>query len=200
MNPEQNRRQCAVCEESEPSFIHTVSNSGVFRRLCTDCLLREHREIFCPVCVDLFNGCLPPDDGITCVNCPSIAHRSCSPPPSSFAASSSSVTSFTCPTCSDPNFSFFPKSHVPSSGNGTDGSGTLLDEKSAKALVAASKIAVVSMTDAAAMLKEEAVKKILDAKMAKMRAKDALGNLQDIVLRQKDSENSNPNKRKNSDR
>uniref|UniRef100_A0A1J3CQ80 Uncharacterized protein n=1 Tax=Noccaea caerulescens TaxID=107243 RepID=A0A1J3CQ80_NOCCA len=200
MNPEQNRRQCAVCEESEPSFIHTVSNNGVFRRLCTDCLLREHRKVFCPVCLDVFDGCLPPGDGITCLNCPSITHHSCSPPPPSSFAASSYVSSFTCPPCSDPNFSFFPKSHVQSSENDADGSGTLLDTKSAKALVAASKIAVVSMTDAAAKLKEEAVKKILDAKIAKMKAKDALGNLQDIVLREKASENSNLNKRKNSDR
>lgn len=56
------------------------------------------------------------------------------------------------------------------------------------------------MNKAVAHLKNEAVKKILDAKMAKMRAKEALANLQDLVVRQKASENNNPNKRKNSDR
>lgn len=62
------------------------------------------------------------------------------------------------------------------------------------------------MNNAAAELKKEAEEKILAAKEAKKRAKEALGNLQDLVVKQKalekkkNSNNPNPNKRKNSDR
>lgn len=59
------------------------------------------------------------------------------------------------------------------------------------------------MNNEAAELKKEAHKKIFAAKEAKMRAKEALGNLQDLVLMQRASEkknsnnaNPNPNKRK----
>ncbi|KFK39080.1 hypothetical protein AALP_AA3G198400 [Arabis alpina] len=194
MNPDQNRRQCIACGESEPSFIHTVSKNGVFRRLCTDCLLKEHRELFCPVCLVAFVDVPPPNARIICLDCSSITHLACSPPPSS-------SSSFTCPPCSDPNFSFFPKSHLPSSDQIGENVETPLDTESGKALLAAAEIAVVSMNNAVAQLKNEAVKKILDAKMAKMRAKEALANLQDLVVRQKASENNdNPSKRKNSDR
>lgn len=62
------------------------------------------------------------------------------------------------------------------------------------------------MNNAAAELKKEAEEKILAAKEAKKRAKEALGYLQDLVVKQKALEkkmncnNPNPNKRKNSDR
>ncbi|CAN8269185.1 unnamed protein product [Cochlearia groenlandica] len=197
-----NRRQCAVCDESEPSFIHTVSKNGVFRRLCTDCLLKEHRDFFCPVCLNVFAGISPPQQSrLLCLNCPSITHLSCSPPSSSTVA----AAGFTCPPCSDPNFSFFPRSRLPISAqngaNGENGDGgskskTVLNVESVKALVAAANIAAVSMSSAAAKLKNEAVKKIMEARTAKMRAKAALGNLHDIVLRQNQA---NPNKRKNTD-
>ncbi|KAH0943511.1 hypothetical protein HID58_003148, partial [Brassica napus] len=120
---------------------------------------------------------------IVCLNCPSVAHLACPPPPPPPSSS------FTCPPCSDPNFSFFPKSNP--------------DQESADALVAAAKISAALMNNEAAELKKEAHKKIFAAKEAKMRAKEALGNLQDLVLKQKASEkknsnnaNPNPNKRK----
>ncbi|CAH2053466.1 unnamed protein product [Thlaspi arvense] len=206
MIPEQNPHQCAACG-SEPSILHTVSKNSVYRRLCTDCLLKEHRDLFCPICLVVFAAVPPPRARITCLNCPSITHLACSPPPSPSATSSSSsaaASSFTCPPCSDPNFSFFPKFHVPASDqsgeNDDDGPEPLLDVQSLKALVAAADIAVVSLRNATVHLKNEAVKKVLAAGIAKMRAKEALGNLQDLVDKQKASENPNPNKRKDSDR
>lgn len=60
------------------------------------------------------------------------------------------------------------------------------------------------MNNEAAELKKEANEKILAAKEAKKRAKEALGNLQDLVVKQKaaalEKNSNNPNKRKNSDR
>ncbi|KAL0719303.1 hypothetical protein Bca4012_068627 [Brassica carinata] len=183
MNPE---RECAACGEQEAFFTHAVN---AHRRLCTDCLLKEHRNLFCPICLDVPP---PQEESITCLNCPSITHLHCPPPPP--------PTPFTCPPCSDPNFSFFPKSHG-------DGGETVLDQESANALVAAANISAVLMNNEAGELKKEANKKILAAKEAKKRAKEALGNLQDLVVKQKaaaleNSNNNNPNnkKRKNSDR
>ncbi|KAG7631595.1 hypothetical protein ISN44_As03g018080 [Arabidopsis suecica] len=186
MNPEQNQRECIVCREKEPSFIHTVIKTGAFRRLCTDCLLKEYRGLFCSVCFNLFDNAVPPQARIICVNCPSSTHLSCSTqPPSSSAASSSSsapppASSFTCQPCSNPNFTFFPKSRV----NEDVPDETPLTTKSAMALVAAGNISVANMNKAVALLKEEALKKIIAAKTAKLRAKGALTNLQDIVIRQ----------------
>ncbi|CAF2154471.1 uncharacterized protein BNACNNG16800D [Brassica napus] len=178
MNPEQNpSRQCAACGEQEAFLTYAVRQN---RRLCTDCLLKEHRHLFCPICLDVPP---PPEESIVCLNCPSVAHLACPPPPPPPSSS------FTCPPCSDPNFSFFPKSNP--------------DQESADALVAAAKISAALMNNEAAELKKEAHKKIFAAKEAKMRAKEALGNLQDLVLKQKASEkknsnnaNPNPNKRK----
>ncbi|XP_010487633.1 PREDICTED: uncharacterized protein LOC104765589 [Camelina sativa] len=205
MNPEQNPRECVVCGEAEPSFIHTVSKTGVLRRLCTDCLLKEHRELFCPVCFKVFDNAAPPPTRITCLNCPLSTHRSCSPkPPSSSAAASSSssapppASSFTCPPCSDPNFTFFPKSRV----NGdvpVPVPETPLSKVSSKALVAAAKISVAIMNDAVVQLKDEAFKKIVTAQTAKLKAKAALENLQDLVIRQKAQQNLTPSKRKADD-
>ncbi|KAL1202669.1 hypothetical protein V5N11_018787 [Cardamine amara subsp. amara] len=202
MNPAQ--RECIVCGESERSFILTVRNNGVSRRLCTDCLLKEHRELFCSICLNTFDAVPPPQARIKCLNCPAIIHLSCSPhpPPSSSAASSSSVappaSSFTCPPCSIPNFSFFPKS----SRDNEDVPETPLNADSAMALIAAAKISGDSMFKAVKHLKQEVVNKVVAARVAKVKAKDALENLQLLVLRQKASESKTPNsnKRKIDDR
>ena len=157
MNPEQNpSRQCAACGEQEAFFTYAVRKNKNLRRLCTDFLLKEHRNLFCPICVDV----PPPEESIVCLNCPSAAHLACPPPPPS---------PFTCPPCSDPNFSFFPKSKP--------------DQESADALVAAAKISAFLMNNEAAELKKEAHKKIFAAKEAKRRPKEALGNLQGLVLK-----------------
>ncbi|KAF2586918.1 hypothetical protein F2Q70_00037079 [Brassica cretica] len=100
MNQEQNLRQFAACGEQEAFFTYVVRKNKNLRRLCTDCLLREHRNLFCPICLDV----PPPEESIVCLNCPSITHLDCPPRPSS------SASPFTCPPCSEPNFSFFPKS------------------------------------------------------------------------------------------
>ncbi|KAL0837375.1 hypothetical protein Bca101_089265 [Brassica carinata] len=126
---------------------------------------QEHRNLFCPICLDV----PPPEESIVCLNCPSITHLDCPPRPSS------SASPFTCPPCSEPNFSFFPKSSH----------STVLDQESADALVAAAIISAFLMNNEAAELKKEAHKKIFAAKEAKRRAKEALANLQDLVLKQK---------------
>ncbi|CAH8366704.1 unnamed protein product [Eruca vesicaria subsp. sativa] len=190
MNQEQSLHQCAACGEQEAFLTYAVN---ALRRLCTDCLLKEHRNLFCPVCLHVHVTSPPPEQSILCLNCPSITHLACS---SSSSADADEASSFTCPPCSDPNFSFFPKSHQ-------NGAETVLGQESSNALVAAANISAVLMKNAAAELKKEAHEKIFAAKEAKQRAKEALGNLQELVRKQKaleKSSNPNPNKRKNSDR
>lgn len=68
------------------------------------------------------------------------------------------------------------------------------------ALVAAAKISVAIMSSAVAQLKDAAYNKIIAAQTAKLKAKAALENLQDLVIRQKASQNVTPSKRKNDDR
>jgi len=144
MNQEQNLRQCAACGEQEAFFTYAVRKNKNLRRLCTDFLLKEHRNLFCPICVDV----PPPEESIVCLNCPSVAHLACPPP---------APSPFTCPPCSEPNFSFFPKSSH----------STVLDQESADALVAAAIISAFLMNNEAAELKKEAHKKIFAAKDVK---------------------------------
>ncbi|XP_018487559.1 uncharacterized protein LOC108858077 [Raphanus sativus] len=199
MNPEPNQRQCAACQELEPPFILTVIKGNLLRRLCPDCLLKEHRNLFCPVCLDVYATVPPPQASITCLRCSSTTHLNCAPPPSPSSSSSSSSSSsdghlFTCPPCFDPNFSFFPKSLATSS---TQNEAALGMEK-AKALVAAAEIAVALAKNVAEKLEEEAVRKSIEAKDAKEKAKEALVYLEDV----KDiaSGKTNPRKRKADDR
>ncbi|CAN6886081.1 unnamed protein product [Brassica oleracea] len=187
MNPEPSQLQCAACEEPEPPFILTVIKDNVFRRLCADCLLKEHRGLFCPVCLAVYVAPPPPDAVNICLLCSSTTHLNCS-------SSSSDDHFFTCPPCLDPNnFSFFPKSLD------NDGSGTVLDLQKAKALVAAAEIAVASAKNAAAQLEEEAVNKSIESKDAKEKAKEALEYLEDVKDKAS-GKKINPRKRKNSDR
>ncbi|KAF8089458.1 hypothetical protein N665_0505s0008 [Sinapis alba] len=192
MNQEQSQRQCLACEELEPSFTLTVIKDNVFRRLCTDCLLKEHRNLFCSVCLDVFVTVPPPEATTICHLCSSTTHLNCAPPPPS-SSSSSNDYRFTCPPCSDPNFSFFPKSL------GNDGSEAVLDMEKAKALVAAAEIAVASAKNAEAQLKEEAVNKCIEAEDAKKKAKEALVYLEDFKEKAS-GKNTNTRKRKDSDR
>ncbi|XP_010551115.1 PREDICTED: uncharacterized protein LOC104821812 [Tarenaya hassleriana] len=162
MNREQRRRECDGCGTTEAAMIHNVRERGILRRECTDCLLKSHNGLFCPVCLQVFEGIVPPPSSrLICLSCPSITHLSCSDP--------SSSSSFTCPPCSDPLFSFFPVS--PSSP---------LDKQSAKALVAAAKISALSMSKAEALAKNEADKRVREAAFARKRAQEALLHLNSL--------------------
>ncbi|MBA0681667.1 hypothetical protein Goari_023453, partial [Gossypium aridum] len=132
---------------------------------------------------------------LICLKCPSISHLSCS-------SASLSPSSFTCPPCSNPNFSFFnltptkkPKStpdHPPGStldgddDNNKTTNTRVIDKEAAKALLAAAKIAAASMTKAAAVAKVEAERRVKEATLAKKRAKEALERL--ALLARKDND------------
>ncbi|GMJ12334.1 hypothetical protein HRI_004902600 [Hibiscus trionum] len=189
--------ECGGCGAPERFLLHNLRRRASYRRFCTNCVLKNHQGLFCAICLEVFNEPPPPHQRLICLKCPSISHLSCSSSPLS--------QSFTCPPCSNPNFSFFnladkkPKStpdHPQGSTPDDDGGGNnddktptktrAIDKEAAKALLAAAKIAAVSMTKAAAVAKVEAERRVKEATLAKKRAKEALERL--ALLARKDND------------
>ncbi|KAE8683380.1 Ribosomal protein L3 plastid isoform 1 [Hibiscus syriacus] len=184
--------ECGGCGAPERFFLHNIRHRDTYRRLCTNCVLKNYQGLFCPICLEVFNEPPPPHQRLICLKCPSISHLSC---PSSSPLSQS----FTCPSCSNPNFSFFsladenPQGSTPDADageNNDDKTSTkmrVINKEAAKALLAASKITAVSMTKAAAVAKLEAERRVKEATLAKKRAKEALERL--ALLVRKDNDN-----------
>ncbi|KAE8730982.1 Ribosomal protein L3 plastid isoform 1 [Hibiscus syriacus] len=187
--------ECGGCGTPERFFLHNLRHRASYRRLCTNCILKNHQGLFCPICLEVFNEPPPPHQRLICVKCPSVSHFSCS-----CSSSSSLSQSFTCPPCSNPNFSFFnltnkkPKSTPDHPGGSTpedddndnnpSAKTRVMDKETAKALLAAAKIAAVSMTKAATVAKTEAERRVKEATLAKKRAKEGLERL--ALLARKD--------------
>ncbi|XP_075634335.1 uncharacterized protein LOC142606831 [Castanea sativa] len=124
-----------------------------------------------------------PIDRLVCLNCPSIAHRSCVP-------LDSSASSFLYPPCSNPNFSYFfsdsdsdpdPDAKTKRIKTEDGGNSSLrghnekaIDKESTKALLAAARIAATFMNKVAATAQADAKKRVKDASLAKKKAKEAL--------------------------
>ncbi|XP_038722971.1 uncharacterized protein LOC120014919 [Tripterygium wilfordii] len=170
--------QCGGCRAEERFLLHNIRHLGTYRRLCTGCVLKTHQGLFCPFCLQLFEDARPPpsDQRLMCFNCPSISHLSCAP-------SSAHSSSFLCPTCSDPSSSFFNSS--------SPESGRLIHRESARALVAAARIAAAAMTKAAVIARVEAERRAKEAISAKKRAKEALEQLTRLAPKEKDMEKRN---------
>ncbi|XWS53439.1 hypothetical protein CRYUN_Cryun10bG0001600 [Craigia yunnanensis] len=175
--------ECGGCGVPEQLLLHNVRHRASYRRLCTNCVLKNHPGLFCPICLEVFSESPSPHQRLICLKCPSISHLSCS---------SSSQSSFTCPPCSHPNFSFNvtpntsnkkPKStldHQRGSNEDDDDDNKkkrVIDKEAAKALLAAAKISVASMSKAAAVARVEAERRVKEATLAKKRAKEALDRL-----------------------
>ncbi|KAG5240871.1 zinc finger protein [Salix suchowensis] len=167
--------ECGICGAEDRYLLHNVRHrTPSYRRLCTNCLLKDHRGLFCPFCFSVYEEPLPNDRSM-CNKCPSISHKPCIP------SNYPHHTPFICPSCSSPNFSFFNPTR-----NGDSPSGRIIDRDSARALVAAAKIAAVSMTKAAAMAKVEAEKRVKEATFAKKRAREALEGLAYLAAKEKE--------------
>ncbi|CAN8259001.1 unnamed protein product [Cochlearia groenlandica] len=183
MDQEQSSGKCEGCEETEPSFIHTVNEDDVFRRFCTDCLLKddEHKRRFCLICITVYD--VPhPNDRIICVKCTvSTHHRDCLPPP---PPNPNPNPIYTCQPCSDDGFAFFPRQRMHQ----------LIDIGSAKALVAAAKLAMENLDQEVTLLKKIADEKISESAIAKAE----LWDLQETLFQQEvsSSELYNPKRRK----
>ncbi|XP_017974855.1 PREDICTED: uncharacterized protein LOC18603771 [Theobroma cacao] len=189
----EHQAECGGCSVPGRLLLHNVRYRASYRRLCTNCVLKNHQGLFCPICLEVFNESPPPHQRLICLKCPSISHLSCS--------SSSSQSSFTCPPCSNPNFSFFnvdpnitnkkPKSTPDHQGGSNDDHDNdkkkrVIDREAAKALLAAAKIAAASMSKAAAVARVEAERRVKEATLAKKRAKEALERL--AFLARKDND------------
>ncbi|XP_023527750.1 uncharacterized protein LOC111790876 [Cucurbita pepo subsp. pepo] len=176
-----NCHECGI-SQSVCWILHNVRFKASFRRLCTNCVLKNNLSRFCPLCFDIYDDSTPPSSHqrVMCFRCPSISHVSCA----SFRFSST----FLCPICSDPCFAFF---------DGFDSGGLRQSEpavavlagrdgKSAKAIVAAARVAAQSMRRAAADARAVAEMKIRNAVFAKKQATLALERLAYLVLHGKD--------------
>ncbi|CAJ1940670.1 unnamed protein product [Sphenostylis stenocarpa] len=171
---------CDICGATQTLSltIHNIRHHAHTRRYCTNCVLKQHPGLFCPICFDLHDDSLvPPHHRLMCVRCPSIAHRSCVFP--STPASAASTPPFFCPICLDSNFTFFS---LPERKNGA------VDVQSAKVLVAAARIAAVSMSKAAAAARFDAERRAREAAVARKRAKEALEHLAEILALEHDEE------------
>ncbi|XWS14296.1 hypothetical protein CRYUN_Cryun36dG0110300 [Craigia yunnanensis] len=186
--------ECGGCGAPERLLLHNLRHRASYRRLCTHCVLKDHQGLFCPICLEVFNESLPPHQRLICLKCHSISHLSCS-------SSSSSQSSFTCPPCSNPNFSFFkvtpntsnkkPKSTSDHQAGCNDDDNhdqkkRVIDKEAAKALLAAAKIAAASMTKAAAVARVEAERRVKEATLTKKRVKEALERLAFLVRKDND--------------
>ncbi|EEF43189.1 uncharacterized protein LOC8261350 [Ricinus communis] len=161
----QQRLQCGGCGGENRWLLHNVRHRAAYRRLCTNCILKTHQGLFCPFCFHVYDHdslLVPaPEERVMCLKCPSISHLSCLPP-------FHNTSPFLCPPCSSPNFSFFNLPHDDD---------VSIDIDSARALVAAAKIAAVSMAKAAALARLEAERRVKEATLAKKRAREALERL-----------------------
>ena len=105
---------------------------------------------------------------------------------------------YLCPPCSNPSFKFFDirKSSTKSDQNQSDGGDgsksaakvpevgrKVLDERAAKVLLAAARIAAISMNKAAAVARENAERRVRDAALARKRAKEAIDHVMALSAR-----------------
>ncbi|KAK7388094.1 hypothetical protein VNO78_22899 [Psophocarpus tetragonolobus] len=167
---------CDICGATQTLSvtIHNIRYRAHTRRYCTNCVLKQHPGLFCPLCFELYDDSfLPPHHRLMCVRCPSVAHRSCVFP--STNSSAAPAPPFFCPTCLDSNFTFF---NLPHRKTGA------VDLQSAKVLVTASRIAALSMTKAAAAARFDAETRAREAALARKRAKQALEDLAEILSRE----------------
>ncbi|KAK4742716.1 hypothetical protein SAY87_000717 [Trapa incisa] len=188
------------CSSGERWILHNVRHKAIYRRLCTHCVLNCFRGHFCPVCLEVFDpiDSQPrPNQRVMCLNCPSISHLSC-------ASSNSGGHPFQCPSCSNPNFSFFTLRILPDSSNkntkaekNADANGgcnlrgngicrRVIDKDSAKVLVAAARIAAVTMNKAAHTARIEAERRVKEAALARKRAREALERVSFLSLKEKE--------------
>uniref|UniRef100_A0A0E0KY77 Uncharacterized protein n=1 Tax=Oryza punctata TaxID=4537 RepID=A0A0E0KY77_ORYPU len=155
--------------------LHNVRHQGVFCRLCSSCVLLYHPAAFCSACLLLLPPAAasaasaardlvaaPPGPVAACSSCGLfVAHHSCVP----------DSVSFVCPTCADAAvgkvYSYTP------AGGGAAGRRTM-DERAARVLLVAARVAHESISRAAAAAREEADRSAREAAVARNHARELL--------------------------
>lgn len=158
--------ECGGCGLEERWLFHHVSVRNTYRRLCTSCVLKLHSGSFCPICFEVY-GSTPPVLRSVCSRCPSVTHLHC--------VTNQDPLCYVCPPCSNPNFTFF----------NTASGAQIVDESTAKVLVAAAQIAYVTMSKAASEMRAESRRKVEEAALKRKEAKNSLKLLAELVSSEK---------------
>ncbi|KAI4335109.1 hypothetical protein L6164_013787 [Bauhinia variegata] len=193
---------CNGCGVEQPSLLlHNIRYRAHHRCFCTNCILKNHQGLFCPLCFDVYDDSPPPHLRLMCLKCPSIAHRSCvvAKATTNSDVPPSSPVVFKCPPCADSKFSYFrvnePFIDKPTNGaengnpfavavrNGPNSRAIKIE--SAKVLVAAARIAAASMCKAAAAARIDAERRAKEAALARKKAREALEHVAYIVAKEK---------------
>lgn len=146
--------------------LHNVRHQGVFCRLCSSCVLLYHPAAFCSACLLLLPPAAapvaaPPGPVSACSSCGLfVAHHSCVPDP----------VSFVCPTCADAAVGRV-YSYTPAAAAGRR---RTMDERAARVLLVAARLAHESISRAAAAAREEADRAAREAAVARKHARELL--------------------------
>ncbi|KAL3814607.1 hypothetical protein ACJIZ3_015875 [Penstemon smallii] len=173
---------CVQCGAKERWLLHNVRHRGVFRRLCTTCVLRLHPQSFCPTCFQVYPPPPSNDAVLSCFKCYSSTHSHC--------VASPAPTPYICTLCANPTGPIFKLKTAKDSNvviNEGEGEGEcrVMDGDAAKKLLAAAKISAVSMNKAAVAAKAEAERRAKEAAFARKRAKEALEHVAFLVVKDK---------------
>ncbi|XP_073041613.1 uncharacterized protein [Primulina eburnea] len=174
---------CGNCGLEERLLLHHVRHRGIFRRLCTTCVLRLHAQSFCPTCFQVYPPIPSNDAVINCCKCYSSSHSHCvsagsTPPP----------TLYVCPLCINLNTPIFKLKTAKEANvefNEGNGGFQVIDRDAARKLLAAAKIASTSMNKAVVAAKSEAERRTKEAAFARKRAKEALEHVAYLVVKEK---------------
>ncbi|CAN6331333.1 unnamed protein product [Urochloa humidicola] len=166
---------CASGRDAWP--LHHFHHEGVFCRLCSSCVLLYSPAAFCSVCLHLLStsdaaasappgdpAVAPPGPTAPCSVCAlSVAHLSCVP---------GDPASFVCAPCAaaaeNRAFSFTP---VNPGGAGVP---RALDQRDARVLLVAARLAHDSVSGAAAAARQEAERRVAEAAAARKRSREML--------------------------
>ncbi|KAF5204630.1 hypothetical protein FRX31_005782 [Thalictrum thalictroides] len=209
MMKEQQQQEVAECEgcniKEKCLLLHNIRHNGIYRRVCSLCVLRLNSGWFCWICFQVFEDVSKiPDDKVLCLKsqCPSIAHTGCA-----IQNYHDASCIYMCPLCSIPNLTFFDISSLnhkkirgscccsssSSSCNcSSNDGGRRIDLKLSKALVAASMFASISINKAAVATQKEVEYRFQEAAIAKKKATKALECL-NILSNKAQEENANAN-------
>ncbi|KAL3651425.1 hypothetical protein CASFOL_004427 [Castilleja foliolosa] len=184
---------CGNCAIEERRLLHHVRHRGIFRRLCTSCVLRLHPQSLCPTCFQVYPPSPTNDAALTCFKCYSSSHSRCV---EAAAGPTSPPNPYICPLCTHPNSPIFklkPAKDLDPTNSGGDNC-RVMDRDAARKLLAAAKIASASMNKAAAASKAEAERRAKEAAYTKKKAKESLEYVAHLVtkIRKKEIEGGGP--------
>ncbi|KAK4424487.1 hypothetical protein Salat_1642100 [Sesamum alatum] len=178
---------CGNCGAEERRLLHHVRHRGIFRRLCTTCVLRLHPQSFCPTCFQVYPPPPSNDAVLTCFKCYSSSHSHCVA-----AGPASPPSPYVCPLCLHPNTPIFKLKtakeanvDISEAMNVKSEDCRVMDKDAAKKLLAAAKIASASMNKAAVAAKAEAERRAKEAAFTRKRAKEALEHVAYLVMKDK---------------